>query len=178
MIDAGLRTWRGARFALLLACWPLVSIGEDSPLRSLGVDAECERQVEQMSGSTAYSQKMESVRKSCFARYVSAACDAQLNAAPAAHRDASCLEQLGTAMRACGKEMLDASTRYARKQLGAKCGAQWAAALQKGQQKQIRCEEEMSRRSEQVRRCVMLATPQEQNACMASMTKDDAACAR
>jgi len=161
--------------ALLPLGWPLALIAQES-LKPAGIDTECEQQY--TAASTACAPEVEASAKSCLQRNLSAKCAAEVNAPPSEPRDASCMQEFNAAAVPCVKEHIDASDRCTQSRLSVKCRAQLTAAMQKAQVMQQRCTAEMKQRAEQLRRCLKLATGPEQNACVASITKDESACAR
>lgn len=164
---------RPACVALVLVSLPFTSIAQSS-FRSMGVDAECEQQ--HMAVATGCSQEANPVMKACLQRRLSPRCAAQANAPSTTPRDAACQEEFKVVAVPCGKEFVDEIGRCTQNGLSDKCRSQIATASQKAQQMEKRCQDEMSRRLEQTRLCFALAAPQEQNACLASMKKDNSAC--
>jgi len=161
-----------ALVASIILCLPLHTIAQDPP-RSVSLDSECQKQVKDAS---PYCQKeMDRAMRACFQHRLTPKCAEQANAPSNVPRDDTCKAEFMAVSSPCAMEGQDAVFQCALSKTSDKCKSQitgtWQRQQQQCQEDTSRAIKEMDEAMQQMRRCLKLATTQEQNACAASIKK-------
>lgn len=161
-----------ALFVSIILCHPQSSIAQDQP-RSMGLDSDCQMQVKE--ANPHCQQEMERATRSCFQHRLTPKCAEQVKAPSNIPRDGSCNAEIMAVSSPCATEAQNAVYQCTLSKTSDKCKAQISGMWQR---QQGQCKEEMSRAikemdeaMQQMRQCNKLPTPQEQNACAATIKK-------